>query len=312
MPLRWWLPLVAALVLALGAWAIWATGAWELLTDETRIAALVARIGWLGPLVIVLLMTTAVVFSPIPSAPIALAAGAAYGHLWGTVYVLIGAEIGALVAYALARMLGYDAMRRWFGDRLDMGLMGSQTALTATVFVTRLLPFVSFDLVSYAAGLTPLTVWRFALATLAGIVPASFLLAHFGGEMASGEADRIMWTALALGLLTGVPVLAGWWLRRRRTVRHPDRKRCSCTCYAKPPQDWRHRNRPQKVHPPKPAETNVNRTKPPTKASTEPRVSSAVSCASTIMSSTAATVSRPAVKTNAPIFRASPWPRSRT
>lgn len=229
MPLRWWLPLVAALVLALGAWAIWATGAWELLTDETRIAALVARTGWLGPLVIVLLMTTAVVFSPIPSAPVALAAGAAYGHLWGTVYVLIGAEIGALVAFALARMLGYDAMRRWFGDRLDMGLMGSQAVLMAIVFVTRLLPFVSFDLVSYAAGLTPLTVWRFALATLAGIVPASFVLAHFGGEMASGEADRIMWTALALGLLTGAPVLGGWWLRRRRTDGHRKRSQSDAT-----------------------------------------------------------------------------------
>ena len=90
----------------------------------------------------------------------------------------------------------------------------------ATVLVTRLLPFLSFDLVSYAAGLTPITVWRFALATLAGIVPASFVLAHFGNEMATGEADRIMWTALALGLLTGAPVLASWWMRRRRADRH--------------------------------------------------------------------------------------------
>jgi uncharacterized membrane protein YdjX (TVP38/TMEM64 family) len=206
-----------AVVAAAGAWA---SGAWELLGDEARIAALVAEAGWLGPLVIVLLMTTAVVFSPIPSAPIALAAGAAYGHLWGTVYVLIGAELGAMIAFGLARVLGYEAVRRWFGDRLEFGLMGSQTALMATVLVTRLLPFLSFDLVSYAAGLTPITVRRFALATLAGIVPASFVLAHFGKEMATGEADRIMWTALALGLLTAAPVLASWWMRRRRAERH--------------------------------------------------------------------------------------------
>lgn len=206
----------AVALLAAGGWAAWTSGAWALLTDEARIAALVAEAGWLGPLLIVLLMTTAVVFSPIPSAPIALAAGAAYGHLWGTVHVLIGAELGAMIAFGLARVLGYEAVRRWFGDRLEFGLMGSQTALMATVLVTRLLPFLSFDLVSYAAGLTPITVWRFALATLAGIVPASFVLAHFGNEMATGEADRIMWTALALGLLTGAPVLASWWMRRRR------------------------------------------------------------------------------------------------
>lgn len=213
-----------AVVAAAGAWAAWTSGAWELLRDESRIAALVAEAGWLGPLVIVLLMTTAVVFSPIPSAPIALAAGAAYDHLWGTVYVLIGAELGAIIAFGLARVLGYQVLHRRFGDRLKFGLMGSQSALMATVFVTRLIPFLSFDLVSYAAGLTPITVWRFALATLAGIVPASFVLAHFGNEMATGEADRIMWTALALGLLTGAPVLASWWMRRRRRTERQRRR----------------------------------------------------------------------------------------
>jgi uncharacterized membrane protein YdjX (TVP38/TMEM64 family) len=82
------------------------------------------------------------------------------------------------------------------------------------VFVSRLLPFVSFDLVSYAAGLTSLSAWRFALATLAGVLPTAFLLAHFGGEMVVGELDRILYAALALCLLTVVP-LAAYSLRAR-------------------------------------------------------------------------------------------------
>ena len=53
------------------------------LMDGERLDMLVARAGIWGPVVIVTLMTVAVVASPIPSAPIALAAGAAYGHLWG-------------------------------------------------------------------------------------------------------------------------------------------------------------------------------------------------------------------------------------
>jgi uncharacterized membrane protein YdjX (TVP38/TMEM64 family) len=48
------------------------------------------------------------------------------------------------------------------------------------VFVSRLLPFISFDIVSYAAGLTRLAMWRFAVATLAGIVLTCPLLeGHF-------------------------------------------------------------------------------------------------------------------------------------
>ncbi|NNF78873.1 MAG: TVP38/TMEM64 family protein, partial [Rhizobiales bacterium] len=71
----------------------------------------------------------------------------------------------------------------------------------------RLMPFISFDIVSYAAGLTRLTLWRFALATLAGIVPASFLLAHFGSELVSEEPKQIMIAVLAIGLIASLPLL---------------------------------------------------------------------------------------------------------
>lgn len=183
------------------------------LLDVERLEMLVARAGLWGPVLIVTLMTVAVVASPIPSAPIALAAGAAYGHLWGTVQVVIGAELGALIAFGLARVLGHDVLRRVFGDRVDAGLLGSQTALTATVFASRLMPFVSFDMISYAAGLSRFHAWRFALATLAGIIPASFLLAHFGGEAVSGDLGRATWAVLGLGLVTGLPLL---WVAMRQ------------------------------------------------------------------------------------------------
>lgn len=185
------------------------------LMDAERLNMLVERAGMWGPVVIITLMTVAVVASPIPSAPIAMAAGAAYGHLWGTVQVVIGAELGALFAFGLARVLGQDVLRRVFGDRVDAGLLGSQTALTMTVFASRLMPFVSFDMISYAAGLSRLHLWRFALATLAGIVPASFLLAHFGGEAVSGDLGRATWAVLGLGLVTGLPLI--WIATRRKT-----------------------------------------------------------------------------------------------
>jgi len=212
-----------AILAALAILGIGLLGVWQFapavfadlrgLTGGERLKMLVARAGLWGPVLIVTLMTFAVVASPIPSAPIALAAGAAYGHVWGTVLVVIGAELGALIAFGLARVLGHDVLRRVFGDRVDAGLLGSQTALTATVFASRLMPFVSFDMISYAAGLSRLHAWRFALATLAGIVPASFLLAHFGGEAVSGDFGRATWAVLGLGLVTGLPLP---WVAMRR------------------------------------------------------------------------------------------------
>jgi uncharacterized membrane protein YdjX (TVP38/TMEM64 family) len=208
--------IAGVLVLALVAayWVLEESGAMAIILDGHALRQFVMGLGLAGPLAIVALMMLAILVSPIPSAPVALAAGALYGHTWGTGYVALGAELGALAAFGLARLLGRDVLQRWLGGRLPQTRLGSQGALMAIVFVSRLLPFISFDIVSYAAGFTALTWWRFALATLAGILPASFLLAHFGGEMATGELDRIMYAVLALGVLTAIP-LAAHFLRKR-------------------------------------------------------------------------------------------------
>lgn len=209
---------LAVLALIAAYWVLRETGVLGTIVDEQRLRVWIANLGAWGPFGVVALMTLAILVSPIPSAPIAMAAGAAYGHGWGTLYVLLGAEAGALAAFGLARLLGGAALSRWLGKRLP-GLSGSQNALMGIVFASRLLPFISFDLISYAAGLTPLSVWRFALATLAGIVPASFILAHLGFEMASGETGRFLYTALALGLITGLPIVAAL-VRDRLRRRH--------------------------------------------------------------------------------------------
>jgi len=187
------------------------TGALQLLHDGEGLEQEVVRLGPYGPALIIVLMALAIVMSPIPSAPIALASGAAYGHVWGTLYVAIGSEVGALIAFSITRLIGHDALQAWLGKRLSMGglrrFTTSQNALMAVVFASRLMPFLSFDLVSYAVGLTPLKLWRFALATLLGILPASFLLAHFGDEFASGDLQRVGLTVLALGIIILLPLV---------------------------------------------------------------------------------------------------------
>ncbi|HEX4928823.1 MAG TPA: TVP38/TMEM64 family protein, partial [Burkholderiales bacterium] len=208
--------LVIALVVAYRV--LHETGALAVLLDVHAVRAYIMGLGVKGPLAVIALIALAVIISPLPSAPVALAAGALYGHSWGTLYVLLGAMLGALGAFSLARLLGRDALQRWFGNRLPATRLGTQNSLMTLVFVSRLLPFISFDIVSYAAGLTALSLWRFAVATLFGVLPTSFLLAHFGGEMGTGELDRILYAVLALGLLTALP-LAGYWLRERRRAR---------------------------------------------------------------------------------------------
>lgn len=196
-------------------------GWWDRLSDPQEIQRIVALLGIAGPLAVIGLMVLAILFSPLPSAPIAMAAGAAYGHVWGTLYVIAGAELGAILAFLIARTLGAGRVERWIGRQPLAHFAASQNVLMAIVFASRLLPFLSFDLISYVAGLTALRLWRFAMATLVGIVPASFLLAHFGNEMATRELDRMAYALAMLGALTALSVIGQHMYLRWRKARVP-------------------------------------------------------------------------------------------
>ena len=194
-------------------------GVLEKVMDSEQLRIWVVDLGYSGPLLIVFLMALAIVVNPIPSAPIALAAGAAYGHAWGTVYVIVGATLGAVAAFSIARLLGYEIICRLLRREPNLGWAGSQNTLTTAVLISRLIPFLSFDLVSYGAGLTPLKFWRFVLATFLGLVPASFLLAHFGGELSSANLEKALTVVMLLGLMTLLPVLVVAMLKRHKLGR---------------------------------------------------------------------------------------------
>jgi uncharacterized membrane protein YdjX (TVP38/TMEM64 family) len=79
------------------------------------------------------------------------------------------------------------------------------------------------DAVSYAAGLSRMRFWRFALATLAGIVPTSFLPERFGSVAMEGEAGAITWIlAIRLGILTSALLV---WAAPRGANRRKKQKR---------------------------------------------------------------------------------------
>ena len=209
------------LLVALAAiyWVMLETGALATVTNKAALREWIEQLGYWGPVGIIGLMILAIVLSPIPSAPIAMVAGAAYGSFWGTVVVVIGAEAGALIAFAIARSLGYDVIHRWRRVRPVLEWLGkdrSQGALMFVIFTSRLVPFISFDAVSYAAGLTPLAFWRFVVATLAGVIPTAYLITAFGGLLMASESGVVTLLLVLVSGITLLPIFAKLLLTRRR------------------------------------------------------------------------------------------------
>lgn len=171
---------------------------------------------WSGIAIVAGLMAMAIVFNPVPSAPIALVSGAIYGHTWGTVYIIIGALTGAIIAFYIARLAGREVVGRFIGKISAPAWIGSQNSMMIAVLLSRLVPFISFDLISYAAGLTSIKLWRFSVATLIGLMPASFLLAHFGSEMTADNLNESMSYVFGIGILIILPVLWGLIKHRKK------------------------------------------------------------------------------------------------
>lgn len=92
--------------LAITYWLMHEIGLLRVLLDGSLLRERIAALGLWGPFAIIALMILAIMVSPLPSAPIAVAAGAAYGHFWGTAYVLVGAEAGAIAAFFSHGTLG--------------------------------------------------------------------------------------------------------------------------------------------------------------------------------------------------------------
>jgi len=189
--------------------------------SEAWVRGTVAGLGMAGPLALIGLMVLAIVASPIPSGPIAVAAGALYGTLWGGAFVVTGALLGAFAAFGAPRYLGFDAVRRSSNPVLKyIAAPRSQFSLMLIVFASRLIPFISFDAVSYAAGITCLSFGRFAFATFLGVVPISFALAAMGAGMAGSGKDW-MWIVVLGGSITLLPIVAKWIWDKIRDVRGP-------------------------------------------------------------------------------------------
>jgi uncharacterized membrane protein YdjX (TVP38/TMEM64 family) len=189
------------------AWYLWDLSAFF---SPAHVEAVLKSIGPLAPLVYVLIMAATAVIIPIPGPPLYVIAGALFGPVMGTVCAVVGSVAGAVIAFLLARFLGRDFVESLVGRQVVICCECSEGLLTKIVFFSRLLPLISFDVVSYGAGLTRMSLRNFTLATLFGFIPMTFIYHIFGSVLVFSAP-----TAIALGVLIVAVLFALPYVLRR-------------------------------------------------------------------------------------------------
>jgi len=141
-------------------------------------------------------------FFPFPL--VAAAGGVLFGTLEGTLLSILGASIGAVLAFLIARHAASASVQALVGDRLDRIQGAIERRGFVAVLYARIIPGVPRDLANYAFGLTRVSLAAFAAATVIGIAPRAFAYAALGGSLGSldsTESVLAIATLVAIGLL---------------------------------------------------------------------------------------------------------------
>lgn len=173
----------------------------------------IQHFGALAPIVFIFVYALAEI-AFVPGGLLTLAGGALFGVIRGTVFAMIGATLGAVAAFLVARY----AIRRFVKQRieasprfnaLDAAIGGEGRKI---VFLLRLTPLIPFNALNYALGVTRVRLVDYVIGS-AGMLPGALLYAYYGhvvgdvARLASGASPprgTAYYVFLAIGLLATI------------------------------------------------------------------------------------------------------------
>lgn len=187
--------------------------------------AWVADLGVFGMLVFALVYAVAAVLM-VPGSLLTLAGGATFGLLPGFATILVGATLGALLAFLVSRHLARRRVEAWVKTNPKFNAIDRAVAREGwkIVALTRLSPVFPFNFQNYAYGLTSVSFWQYAVASALGMIPGTFLYVYLGTlgrsslEAASGaesaETLKLVLQVVGLAATLAVTILITRTARR--------------------------------------------------------------------------------------------------
>ena len=162
----------------------------------------------LSALSLILICAVQVISALIPGELVEIAAGYAFGAFFGTLYALIGITLGSVISLLLARRLGKSFVESLYPrEKIDaLPILNDSKKRNALVFLLFFIPGTPKDLITYAIGITDMSIPLYlTLATFARI--PSILMSTIGGDALG--SNRFIFALIAFSV-SGLICLAGY------------------------------------------------------------------------------------------------------
>ncbi len=190
---------IAAIVIVCG-WLLWAHSEW--FRDPKLVKVEVLTWGIWGPIIFMLLYAVGPSFL-VPGAVMTIAGGLAFGTLWGSLYSLIGADVGAIVAFGAGRWLGKSFVERIVGERFHEVLRKIAKHGFQIIFYLRMVPVIPYNALNLLAGASPIRFKDYFWASMIGMVPGTILFAFLGDALWHPMSPRFFLAILLIAISLG-------------------------------------------------------------------------------------------------------------
>jgi uncharacterized membrane protein YdjX (TVP38/TMEM64 family) len=176
------------------------------LGDPASFRAWIEARGFWGRVLFVGIMFLQVVIAFIPAEPLELAAGYAFGAVWGTVLVWLGLVLGTTVVFLFVRKIGIKAVEVFFPREQINSLkyLKDEKALNAAAFILFLIPGTPKDLLTYIAGLTKIRLLPWIVLTSIARIPSIVTSTISGNALGLEKYGLAIIVFSATALVSGI------------------------------------------------------------------------------------------------------------
>ncbi|MDY5842124.1 MAG: glycosyltransferase [Peptoniphilaceae bacterium] len=152
-------------------------------TDPEKMRALIERSGIWGPLIFMLLQVFQCLIPIIPGGVTLVLGVAIFGPVWGFVYNFVGIQIGEILAFVVARILGLTFVRSMVSEETFQKYIGwldrNQTKFNRFFIIMILLPGMPDDFLCMVAGLSKMSFGYFVFNLMWAKAPTVLAYAFF-------------------------------------------------------------------------------------------------------------------------------------
>ena len=140
----------------------------------------VDNLGAIAPIAFIVIYIIATV-AFLPGSVLTLGAGVLFGIVRGSIYVFVGATLGATCAFLVGRYLARGWVARKIADNQKFKAIDRAVSLEGLkiVLLTRLSPIFPFNLLNYSLGVTGVALRDYILGSL-GMIPGTIMYVYLG------------------------------------------------------------------------------------------------------------------------------------